>query len=50
MGAGRELGIVERAMVSAVHAKDGDFREWDEIRSWADEFADVLAPSGAVQG
>lgn len=40
-----ELGLVERAMVGAVHAKDGDFREWDEIRSWANEIADVLAPA-----
>src|SRR5919198_1540223 len=29
------LGLVERAVVRAVHAPDGDFRDWPAIRDWA---------------
>ena len=37
-----ELGLAERAMVRAVHAPYGDFRDWDAVRAWADEIADAL--------
>ncbi len=36
------LNLVERTAVSAVHAPYGDFRDWDEIRSWADHIANEL--------
>ncbi len=29
------LGLAERAMVGLVKAPDGDYRPWDEIRSWS---------------
>lgn len=42
------LGLLERAMVHAVHADDGDFRDWDEVSRWASEIADTLAASAPV--
>ena len=45
-----ELGLVERTLVGVVHAKDGDFRDWDAVTSWANEIADVLAGPVAVEG
>ncbi|MGZ5291694.1 MAG: flavodoxin domain-containing protein [Actinomycetota bacterium] len=39
----RELNLAERAVVRAVRAADGDFRDWDEIRAWAGGIADALA-------
>lgn len=40
-----ELGFGERMMVKAVKAPDGDYRDWDAIRAWADAIADTLAAS-----
>ncbi len=37
-----KLGFLERKMVKAVKAPVGDFRDWDEIRAFADEIADAL--------
>lgn len=37
-----QLGFAERMMVKAVKAPDGDFRDWDAIRAWADDIADGL--------
>jgi len=37
-----ELGFGERAIMIAVRAPDGDFRNWDEIAAWADGIADAL--------
>jgi menaquinone-dependent protoporphyrinogen oxidase len=31
----RELGFAERAVVRAVHAAEGDFRDWPAVREWA---------------
>ena len=36
------LGFAERMIVKAVKAPDGDFRDWDEIRAWADAIASDL--------
>lgn len=36
------LGFAERMMVKAVKAPEGDFRDWDAIRAWADEIAASL--------
>jgi menaquinone-dependent protoporphyrinogen oxidase len=38
-----KLGFAERMIVKAVKAPDGDFRDWDEIRAWADAIAADLA-------
>jgi len=38
----RKLGFAERAVVSAVKAADGDFRDWLAIEVWAAEIAAVL--------
>jgi menaquinone-dependent protoporphyrinogen oxidase len=43
-----DLGFGERAMVAAVHAPEGDFRDWAAIDAWAGEIAAVLgAPVAA---
>ena len=36
------LGLGERAIVGLVRAPDGDFRPWDEVRSWSAEIAREL--------
>jgi menaquinone-dependent protoporphyrinogen oxidase len=35
----RRLGFLERTVTRALKAPDGDFRDLDEIRAWADEIA-----------
>jgi len=37
-----ELGFGEKAIVLALRAPEGDFRNWEEIRSWAAEVAEAL--------
>lgn len=39
------LGFAERAIMHAVHAPEGDFRDWDVVRAWAREIAASLAAS-----
>lgn len=41
------LGFAERAIVAAVRAPDGDYRDWAAIDVWADEIAGLLIPTGA---
>jgi menaquinone-dependent protoporphyrinogen oxidase len=46
------LNMLERIAVKAAHAEDGDARDWDAVRSWADSIAAALSPSqdsGSVQ-
>lgn len=31
----RRLGMVERMMIKALKAAEGDFRKWDQIETWA---------------
>jgi menaquinone-dependent protoporphyrinogen oxidase len=38
-----DLGFGERAMVAAVHAPEGDFRDWAAIDAWAGEIASARA-------
>jgi menaquinone-dependent protoporphyrinogen oxidase len=47
-----KLSFPERAMVSAFRAPYGDFRNWDNIRTWASEIAEELvgADSAAATG
>lgn len=37
-----KLGFGERMIVKAVKAPEGDFRDWDRIREWADQIASEL--------
>jgi len=39
----KRLGFGERAMVRAVHAAEGDFRDWDAIDAFAAEIAGHLS-------
>ncbi len=43
----RKLGFGERMIVKAVKAPDGDFRDWDAIRAWADGIVAVLRAIGS---
>ncbi|GAA4318554.1 flavodoxin domain-containing protein [Klenkia terrae] len=45
------LGFGERAVVTAMRAPHGDFRDWTALRSWAEEIASQLelSPAGAAQ-
>jgi menaquinone-dependent protoporphyrinogen oxidase len=38
----RELGFAEKAIVLALRAPEGDFRDWDAIRRWAGGIAGSL--------
>ncbi|MBJ7450990.1 MAG: flavodoxin [Blastococcus sp.] len=40
------LGFAERAMVTAMRAPLGDFRDWDAVRAWGEEIAQELALAG----
>ena len=40
-----KLSFKEKLAVGAVKAPEGDYRDWDEIRKWANGVADTL-PSG----
>ena len=37
-----KLSFGEKAILIAVRAPEGDFRDWDEIAAWASEIADQL--------
>jgi menaquinone-dependent protoporphyrinogen oxidase len=41
------LSFPERAIVGALRAPYGDFRNWDEIRNWAEEIAESLSEADA---
>ena len=36
------LGFGERAIVSALKVPEGDFRDWDEVRTWANGIVEEL--------
>jgi menaquinone-dependent protoporphyrinogen oxidase len=38
----KQLSFPERAIVSALHVPEGDFRDWAEIRHWATEIATLV--------
>jgi menaquinone-dependent protoporphyrinogen oxidase len=43
------LGMLERTVTRVLHAPDGDFRDWESVRGWADEIARSLrTPSPAL--
>jgi menaquinone-dependent protoporphyrinogen oxidase len=39
------LGFAERAIVAAVRAPEGDFRDWSAIDAWASDIAGQLVPA-----
>jgi menaquinone-dependent protoporphyrinogen oxidase len=41
------LGFGERLIARAVKAPEGDFRDWDDIRTWADSIAAALEEDNA---
>jgi len=43
-----DLQVGERLAVRAVHAEEGDYRDWDDITGWARQVADELVSSEAV--
>lgn len=45
-----KLGFGERAMVAAVRAAEGDFRDWEEIDAWAGEIAAALSSPTTPDG
>jgi len=44
----RQLGFAERTIVRAVHAAEGDFRDWPAVRAWAAEIAAELQADTAA--
>ena len=40
----------ERIVTRAVHAPEGDFRDWEDIRAWARGIAESLLAQGAAGG
>ena len=44
------LSFPERAIAGALRAPEGDFRDWDEIRVWAEEIADSIEIEAARPG
>jgi menaquinone-dependent protoporphyrinogen oxidase len=43
-----ELGLVEKTIVAAVHAPEGDYRDWDEVKRFADQIAEALLMTPAT--
>lgn len=43
---GDVLSFAERAIIRAVRAEEGDFRDWDAIRAWALQIASDLSSEG----
>lgn len=41
-----KLSFGEKAIMIAVRAPEGDFRDWDEITTWAQGIADALGSAG----
>lgn len=39
------LRFAERAVVTALRVKDGDYRDWQAVRTWAAEIAAALKPA-----
>jgi menaquinone-dependent protoporphyrinogen oxidase len=43
------LGLAERAVVAAVRAPDGDFRDWADIHEWALTISEALKAAPAAR-
>lgn len=44
---GDVLSFAERAIIRAVRAEEGDFRDWEAIQGWAEHIAEKLAREGS---
>lgn len=42
------LGFAEKAIVVALRAPEGDFRDWDAIHGWTADISDMLAHEAAA--
>jgi menaquinone-dependent protoporphyrinogen oxidase len=42
-----KLSFAERAIMTALHAPEGDFREWDQVTDWAEEIGAALETKAA---
>jgi menaquinone-dependent protoporphyrinogen oxidase len=42
------LGLVQRTVARAVHAAEGDYRDWDEIEEWGTAIAIAIAGDTAA--
>jgi menaquinone-dependent protoporphyrinogen oxidase len=38
----RQLTFGDRAVVTAVRAPEGDFRDWEDVEAWASSIAETL--------
>jgi menaquinone-dependent protoporphyrinogen oxidase len=45
----RELGLLERRAVKAAKQPPGDFRDWSDVKAWADSIADATAHERATR-
>jgi menaquinone-dependent protoporphyrinogen oxidase len=43
------LGFLERTVTRALRTPDGDFREWEAVRAWADEIVRTLRATPATE-
>ena len=41
----KQLSFPDRAIAAALRVPEGDFRDWEEVRTWAGEIADALRPA-----
>ncbi len=39
-----DLGPIEKLVAAGVHAPEGDFRDWEDVRNWADAIASEVCP------
>lgn len=44
-----KLGFGERAIVTALRAPEGDFRDWDDIAAWGEDIATALQSSSDLE-
>jgi menaquinone-dependent protoporphyrinogen oxidase len=40
----KQLSFPDRAIASALRVPEGDFRNWEEVKTWAAEIADAHRP------
>jgi menaquinone-dependent protoporphyrinogen oxidase len=45
----RQLGFAERAVVAVLHTPISDFREFSQVRAWADDIAEALRALDVVR-
>lgn len=45
-----DLGLLDRAVVTALRAPEGDFRDWSHVDRWAGAVADELGSVSAASG